>query len=55
MNMSKRDERIAKYADEIAAAGFKPTKTGITFRPTKPIPDDLIERLALASREASAS
>lgn len=48
-------DAIAKYADEIAAAGFKPTKTGITFRPTKPIPDDLIERLALASREASAS
>ncbi|MFV0435371.1 MAG: iron chaperone [Leucobacter sp.] len=42
-------EAIAAHAEEIAAAGLKPTKTGITFTPRKPIPDDLAERLARAS------
>lgn len=42
---------IAAYADEIAAAGLKATKTGVTFSAKKPIPDDLISKLALASRE----
>ncbi|WP_308797236.1 iron chaperone [Agromyces silvae] len=42
---------IAAHADEIAAAGLKATKTGITFPPKNPIPDDLVERLALASRK----
>ena len=37
-------------AEEIAAAGHKATKTGITFTPRKPNPDDLVKRLALASR-----
>ena len=46
---------IAAHADEIAAAGFKATKTGITFPPNRPIPDDLIERLALASRDSLAA
>lgn len=41
---------IAALADEIAAAGLKATKTGVTFSPRKPIPDELVERLALASR-----
>lgn len=41
---------ISKHADEIAAAGLKATKTGITFSPRKPIPDDLVDRLARASR-----
>jgi uncharacterized protein YdhG (YjbR/CyaY superfamily) len=42
---------ISEHAEEIAAAGLKATKTGITFSPRKPIPDDLVERLARASRE----
>lgn len=42
---------IAEHADEIAAAGFGATKTGITFSPRTPLPEDLVERLALASRE----
>lgn len=42
---------ISALADEIAAAGLKATKTGVTFSPKKPIPDDLVEKLALASRE----
>ena len=43
---------IASHADEIAAAGLKPTKTGITFSPSRPIPDGLVRKLALASRKA---
>ena len=42
---------IAEHAEEIAAAGLKATKTGITFSPRKPIPDDLVERLVRASRD----
>ncbi|WP_258724987.1 iron chaperone [Cellulomonas sp. NS3] len=42
---------VSALADEIAAAGLKATKTGITFTPRKPIPDDLVERLARTSRE----
>lgn len=41
---------IAQNAEGIAAAGLKATKTGVTFSPRKPIPDELIESLALASR-----
>lgn len=41
---------ITEHADDIAAAGLKATKTGITFSPRTPIPDDLVERLARASR-----
>ena len=41
---------IADHADEITAAGLKATKTGVTFTPRKPIPDDLVERLVSASR-----
>ncbi|MDP3660674.1 iron chaperone [Phenylobacterium sp.] len=41
---------IASYADEIAAAGLKSTKTGVTFSPNQPIPDGLVEKLALASK-----
>ncbi|WP_422114562.1 iron chaperone [Brachybacterium sp. UNK5269] len=44
---------IAEHAEEIAGAGFKATKTGITFSPRNPLPDDLVERLALASRKAA--
>lgn len=42
---------ISAHAEEIAAAGLKSTKTGITFSPRRPIPDDLVERLAQASRK----
>ena len=41
---------ISDHAAEIAALGLKATKTGITFSPRKPIPDDLVERLARTSR-----
>ena len=41
---------IAENADDIAAAGLKATKTGVTFSPRKPISNELIEALALASR-----
>ncbi len=43
---------IAAHADQIAAAGLKATKTGVTFSDRKPIPDELVRRLALASRES---
>jgi len=42
---------IAEHAEEIAAAGLTATKTGITFTPRKPIPDDLVERLVRTSRQ----
>jgi uncharacterized protein YdhG (YjbR/CyaY superfamily) len=41
---------IAALSDRIAQAKLKATKTGITFPPDKPIPDDLITGLALESR-----
>ncbi len=41
---------ITAHAAEIATAGLKATKTGVTFTPRKPIPDELIKKLALASR-----
>ena len=41
---------IKSHTDEIAAAGLKSTKTGITFSPKQPIPDVLVKKLALASR-----
>src|SRR5688572_11977531 len=41
---------IASHANDIAAAGLKSTKTGVTFSPSRPIPDGLVEKLALASR-----
>lgn len=43
---------IAVHADGIADAGLKSTKTGVTFSPSRPIPDALVEKLALASRMA---
>lgn len=42
---------INALSDEIASAGLKASKTGVTFSTSKPIPDDLVRRLALASRE----
>ena len=46
-----RGESIAAHADEIAAAGRKATKTGITFPPGKPLADDLLTRMARTSLE----
>ena len=42
---------ISAHADEIAAAGLKATKTGVTFSPSKTLPDVLIEKLATTSRK----
>lgn len=42
---------IAEHAEEIAEAGLKSTKTGITFTPRKPVPDELVARLARTSRK----
>lgn len=42
---------ISRHSDDIAAAGLKASKTGVTFSRSKPIPDELIVALALASRE----
>ncbi|TWF94859.1 iron chaperone [Saccharopolyspora dendranthemae] len=41
---------ITALADDIAAAGLKASKTGVTFSARKPIPDDLVRQLAQASR-----
>lgn len=41
---------IESHAGDIAAAGLKSTRTGITFAPSRPIPDELVRKLALASR-----
>jgi uncharacterized protein YdhG (YjbR/CyaY superfamily) len=41
---------IKAHADDIAAAGLKSTKTGVTFSPSQPIPDGLVKKLALASK-----
>jgi len=41
---------IKSNADDIAAAGLKFTKTGVTFSPSQPIPGGLVRKLALASR-----
>lgn len=41
---------IAAHGDDIATAGLKATKTGVTFSLRQPIPDELVAKLALASR-----
>lgn len=43
---------ITLHADEIKAAGLKATKTGVTFSVRKPIPDALVTKLVVSSREA---
>ena len=43
---------IAAHADDIASAGLKATKTGVTFSPKAPISDELVNKLAVASRKA---
>jgi len=42
---------IKTHSDDIAEAGLKATKTGVTFSPSKPISDELVESLARASRK----
>ncbi len=42
---------IRACADDIAANGLRATKTGVTFSPSKPIPEALAKKLALASRK----
>jgi len=42
---------IAALADEIADAKLKASKTGITFSASRPIPDELVRKLAVASRK----
>ena len=46
---------VSAHADEIADAGLRATRTGITFSPRRPIPDDLVERLARTSREQAGA
>ena len=41
---------IQSHGGDMAAAGLKSTKTGVTFSPGRPIPDALVRNLALASR-----
>ncbi len=45
-----RPGAISEHAEDIAEAGLKATKTGITFSLKKPIPDALVERLVRASK-----
>ena len=40
---------LSDHAEEIAEAGLRASKTGITFPPRKPVSDDLVTRLAQAS------
>lgn len=42
---------ISDHAEVIAAAGFRASKTGLTFSPRKPVPDDLVTQLARTSRK----
>jgi uncharacterized protein YdhG (YjbR/CyaY superfamily) len=41
---------IAAHVDEIASLKLKATKTGVTFSVSRPISDELVEKLALSSR-----
>jgi uncharacterized protein YdhG (YjbR/CyaY superfamily) len=43
-------DAIADHAEAISAQGLKATKTGVTFSVSRPMTDDLIEKLAVASR-----
>lgn len=45
-------DAISEHAEEIAAAGLKATKTGVTFSPRTPMPDELVEGLVRTSRKA---
>ena len=41
---------IADHREEIASLKLKATKTGVTFSVSKPITDELVEKLAVSSR-----
>lgn len=41
---------LTAHAEDIAAAGLKATKTGVTFSARNPISDTLVKKLARASR-----
>ncbi|HEY0979182.1 MAG TPA: hypothetical protein VGE21_17045 [Flavobacteriales bacterium] len=43
---------IGSLADAVTKARLKATKTGVTFSSAKPMPEELVEKLARASREA---
>ncbi len=43
---------IVAHADEIVFSKLKATKTGVTFSVNRPISDELVEKLALSSRQA---
>ena len=45
-------EAISAHAGEITSLKLKSSKTGVTFTVKRPIPDDLIMKLAIASRRA---
>lgn len=45
---------IKAHAADIAKAGLKASKTGITFSPEKPIPAGLVRKLALTSKKDQA-
>lgn len=45
-------DAIAAHADEIADLKLKATKTGVTFPASRPIPDELVQKLAVSSRRA---
>ena len=46
---------LTQHAEELASAGLKERKTGVTFPPNRPLPDDLVERLVRSSRDHGAS
>lgn len=43
---------IAEFAEEIGSLKIKATKTGVTFSPIRPLPGELVRKLALSSRRA---
>ncbi|MDA8621940.1 hypothetical protein N9L48_04755 [Psychrosphaera sp.] len=43
-------DAISANAEDIAAAGLKASKTGVTFSVRKPIPNELVRKLAISSR-----
>lgn len=45
---------ITAHARDLDALGLKTSKTGITFPASKPIPEELVERLTLASKKEVA-
>ena len=46
---------IAAHASEIAALKLKATRTGVTFSVSRPIPDELVAKLAVSSRSAKGA